>query len=140
MAVQGSSASMAAGLELSWAFARPSPRTIMRKRGSSPGILRGPAPPPPPAGRPGAPAAGTRALFTPDPLFLVWMEGLPAQEGWSFHYEYVEPCVARYGGAFLADRCAQRRCLLLAAPQPSLVFLPLSCTSFAALSPALWYS
>ncbi|PSC75124.1 death-inducer obliterator 1 isoform X1 [Micractinium conductrix] len=42
--------------------------------------------------------------FTPEPLFLVWMEGLPAHEGFNFHLEYVEPAAAAFGSAFLEDR------------------------------------
>lgn len=78
----------------------------MRKRGPSSRPLGDQAPLPQLVGeRLGAPG-GTPTHYTPDPLFLVWIEGLPAQDGWSFHYEYVQPCAARYGAAFLEDRCA----------------------------------
>lgn len=81
---------------------------MMRKRNSSPVVLedQAPPPPPPPAGsRLGTPG-GAPPPFTPDPLFLVWLEGLPVQEVWSFHHEYIEPCAARYPATFLGDRCA----------------------------------
>ena len=56
-------------------------------------IDEGPPPPPPPP----PPAAGGGQLF------LVWMEGVSVGEGFSFNREYVLPCQAQFGAAFLEE-------------------------------------
>jgi hypothetical protein len=46
-----------------------------------------------------------RADINPEPVFFVWLEGLPATD-FSFAAEYVEPCRRAFKDAFLPDRCA----------------------------------
>ena len=60
------------------------------------------------AGR-GSGTGSTQPYYTPDALFYVWMEGLPAGLGFNFQREYLEPCNLAFGAAFKPDRCTAVR-------------------------------
>lgn len=64
----------------------------MRQASSEKDLDIGGPPPPPP------PPAGSNQPF------LVWLEGLVVSEAFSFSREYVVPCQAQFGDAFLEDQ------------------------------------